>query len=133
MFQAKVPFGRADPIEGSGGPHREGGWPSVSASPPFAGDCLLSHYLDSLFLKAKLLKQLTEVGSAEEQVLVDVARELDSFRPPNAGSLYWKSGAWAQAYRIELLLLIAEPVNRLIPELEYRLSRLRVVDQRLEG
>jgi len=40
---------------------------------------------------------------------------------------YSKNRAWTEAYRIELLLLLAEPPARLIPELEYRLSRAEVI------
>jgi hypothetical protein len=123
MFQAKIPFKSAETADISHEHGREVGWPSVSAAAPFARDCLLSHYLDSLFLKAKLLKQLTDPGGTEENVLTEVSHEIASFKAPNTGSLYWKSGAWAQAYRIELLLLLAEPVTRLAPELEYRLSQ----------
>ena len=121
MFQAIIPFKRSETADTAPDPNRANFWPSVPA--PFARDCLLSHYLDSLFLKAKLLAQLTELDSAEEKILVEVGHEIASFRSPNTRSLYWKSAAWAQAYRIELLLLLAEPASRLVPELEYRLSQ----------
>jgi len=98
MFQAIIPFKRAEPTNRPPEPDREEGWPSVIASAPFARDCLLSHYLDSLFMKTKLLKQLTQPGSTHESILAEAGREIASFKTPNAGSLYWKSSAWAQAY-----------------------------------
>jgi hypothetical protein len=47
----------------NGDPH---GWPQLSASEPFMRDLFLSQFLNSLLVRAKLLKQCVDLGSAEE-------------------------------------------------------------------
>jgi len=54
MLQAILPIKREDVADNADEPDPESGWPSLSGSAPFARDCLLSHYLGSFFLKAKL-------------------------------------------------------------------------------
>jgi hypothetical protein len=88
----------------------------------FAGDPLFSHFLDSLLVRARQLRQFVKSGSTEDRILVDVHDEIAHFRARcNLRPDERKGSAWAEAYRIELLLLLAEPPERLIPELEYRL------------
>ena len=101
----------------------ERAWPRVSTSEPFAGDPLLPHFLDSLLVRARQLRRFVKSGSAEDRILTDVQDEIANFRVRcNLRPEERKGSAWAEAYRIELLLLLAEPPGRLIPELEYRLS-----------
>jgi hypothetical protein len=101
----------------------ERGWPRLSTSEPFAGDSLLPHFLDTLLVRARLLKNLVEPASAEDRVLEEVRNEIANFNARcNLPLQDRKRSAWAEAYRIELLLLLAEPGSRLSQELEYRLS-----------
>jgi hypothetical protein len=101
----------------------ERGWPRLSLTPPFEQDSLLCHFLDSLLVRTHLLKNLVKPGSYEDKILVQVRQELASFNAGcNRRSVYWKTAAWTQAYRIEALMLLAEPAERLVPELEYRLG-----------
>jgi hypothetical protein len=101
----------------------ECGWPRLSLTRPFEQDSLLCHFLDSLVVRTHLLKNLVKPSSYEDNILVQVRHELASFNAGcNRRSVYWKTAAWTQAYRIESLLLLAEPADRLVPELEYRLG-----------
>lgn len=104
------------------------GWPQPSAPQPFPRDLFLSQFLSSLLVRAKLLEQRVESGSAEEKILADARYAIANFsvgtEKPAARS---KSRAWTEAYRIELLLLLAETPARLIPELEYRLSEAEAI------
>jgi hypothetical protein len=109
----------------NGDPH---GWPQLSASEPFMRDLFLSQFLNSLLVRAKLLKQCVDLGSAEEEILAEARHAIANFSiGTDKQAAYWKNRAWTEAYRIELLLLLAEPPARLIPELEYRLSRAEAI------
>ena len=78
---------------------------------------------DSLLVKAKQLRRFTEPDSTEDRILADVQDEVTNFKARcNLRPEDRKGSAWAEAYRIELLLLLAEPPGRLVPELGYRLS-----------
>lgn len=104
------------------------GWPRSSASEPFTRDLFLSQFLNSLLIKASLLRQCVEKGSVEDKILADARHAIATFGIGNDNQgKYCKSRAWTEAYRIELLLLLAEPPARLIPELEYRLSQAEVI------
>jgi hypothetical protein len=55
--------------------------------------------------------------------LTEVRHEIANFNVDcNRGSASWKTCAWGDAFRIELLLLLAEPASCVIDELDYRLS-----------
>jgi hypothetical protein len=60
----------------------ERGWPRLGLTPPFEQDSLLCHFLDSLLVRAHLLRNLVRPGSYEDKILVQVRQELASF---NAG------------------------------------------------
>ncbi len=100
----------------------ERGWPRLSTSAGFAQDARLSQFLSSLLVRARLLKEVVEHGSPEDKLLNEVRREIESFDVCDMGSAYWKTCAWGEAFRIELLLLMAEPAGCMVGELDYRLA-----------
>src|SRR5271155_1084365 len=80
----------------------------------FRPDLFLSKFLNSLLVRAKLLEDL---GSVEEKILAEARDAIATFSiEHDKQAAYWKSKAWIEAYRIEMLLLLAEPPARLIPE-----------------
>jgi len=95
----------------------------------FARDPFLYQFLNSLSVRAKVLEECVDLGSAEETILTDAQRAIATFSIGN-DKKYSKNRAWTDAYRIELLLLLAEPPNRLIPELQYRLSQAESIGLR---
>jgi hypothetical protein len=102
---------------------KDHGWPRLSSSDQFARDSRLSHFIDSLFIRAQLLKSLVEQNTADERLLSHIRRDIANFNAgSNRQSLFWKNSAWTEAYRIELLLMLVEPVECLTAEIEYRLG-----------
>lgn len=97
--------------------------PPRSALEPSRRDVFLSQFLNSLFVRAEMLGRCVH-GSDEARILREARLAIDNLRTgEDQPTAYSTNKAWTEAYGIELLLLLAEPKDRLIPELEYRLSR----------
>jgi hypothetical protein len=99
------------------------GLPRPKKSALFARNCFLPHFLNWLLARTRLLEALVEPGSPEYGVVFEVREEIVSFGSRfNLSSEDSKCSAWSEAHRLQLLLLLAEPGERLIPELEYHLT-----------
>ena len=104
------------------GPDDEIGWPDLSRTPVFADDALLSHYLNSLLVKSEFLSELVPTGNRHREMLARVRSEIASFETDKLLNPRERiNHAWIKAFRLELLLALVEPSERLIPELEARL------------
>jgi hypothetical protein len=102
-------------------------WPRVKKSEPFARNCFLPHFLSSLLARTRLLETWVEPGTPEQDVVFEVREKIASFDSwVNLSSEDGKCSAWSEAHRLQLLLLLAEPGERLISELEYH---LRIADK----
>ncbi len=100
----------------------ERGWPRLSTSAGFAQDARLSQFLSSLLVRSRYLKEVVEPGSPEDNILSEARHELSGFNVCDMASGSWKACAWGEAFRIELLLLMAEPAGCVVSALDYRLS-----------
>lgn len=102
----------------------EHGWPELSGNAVYAHDVLLSHFLNSLSIKVEYLSQLIEKGSHAQKILSKVRNGIANFKDESKLGYYdRRNSAWTNAYRLELLLALAEPSERLVPELEARLAQ----------
>jgi hypothetical protein len=102
------------------------GWPRVKKSELFGRNCFLPHFLNWLLARTRLLEALVESGSPEHGVVFEVRKEIANLASRlNLSSEDAQCSAWCEAHRLQLLLLLAEPAERLIPELEYY---LRIAD-----
>jgi hypothetical protein len=66
----------AEPSHDNGDQH---GWPQLSSSEPFTYDLFLSQFLNSLLVRAKLLKQCVDPGSAEEKITSEARHAIANF------------------------------------------------------
>ncbi|NEJ15744.1 hypothetical protein GR211_00045 [Rhizobium leguminosarum] len=100
------------------------GWPELSSDAVFARDVLLSHFLNGLWIKVEYLAELVENGSSAHKILVKVRNGIAEFRDERRLHYHERmNSAWTNAFRLELLLALAEPPKRLLPELQARLAQ----------
>ncbi len=95
----------------------------VRPSPALADEAMLPYMLSAIEVRAKLIKQLLPAGGPQQSIVSEIERRIATFetRCP-FGDPNWRNIAWCEAYRIERLLALAEPVDKLVAELQLRLD-----------
>lgn len=88
-----------------------------------ADETMLPYMLSAIEVRAKLIKHLLPADAPQQETVNEVQRRIATFerRCPSKGP-NWRNIAWCEAYRLELLLALAEPVDKLVTELELRLD-----------
>jgi hypothetical protein len=88
-----------------------------------ADETMLPYMLSAIEVRAKMIKQLLPADAPQQEIVSEVQRRLATFdqRCPSEGPS-WRNLAWCEAYRLERLLALAEPDEKLVTELQLRLD-----------
>jgi hypothetical protein len=101
-------------------------WLELGKIPRLAEESMLAYLLTAIEVRAKLIQELLPADSPQQRIACEVRRKIatfDKWCPHDNAN--WKNLAWCDAYRLELMLALAEPLSKLVTELELRLAEAK--------
>src|SRR5262249_819649 len=105
---------------------------NLISTPVFSGDALLGHFLNCLLVKVEFLSDPFPTSKKHQNILEEVKSEIATFKADMHLTPQERiNHAWIKAFRLELLLALVEPSERLIPELQARLGQAD--DEKISG
>src|SRR5262245_18672908 len=104
---------------------KEADFLELSRMRALSDESMLAYFLSAIEVRAKLLQQLlpADPSDPQQKIVAEVRHKIATFNQwcPLKGH-NWRNSAWCDAYRLELMLALAEPTTKLVSELEQRLD-----------